>query len=162
LDRHARQKDEVELKLLAPAGTLDQLRTASVVVRHAHNAGIAPRLESVYYDTQDRILFSRGFSLRVRRNGNRYVQILKCEPVDGQPFVRAEWETSVNGIVPDLTLLLMSTTGSPLTGLSSSVLVPIFMTKVRRRTQQLDLPGAVVEVAFDEGGGSKLVTVPRR
>ncbi len=31
------------------------------------------------------------------------------------------------------------------------MLAPIFMTKVRRRTQQLDLPGAVVEVAFDEG-----------
>ena len=144
-------KDEVELKLLAPAGTLDQLRAASVVVRHARNAGISRRLEAVYYDTRDRILFSHGFSLRVRRNGNRYVQTLKRDPVDGRPFVRAEWEASVNGIVPDLTLLPTSTIGTPLAGLSLSVLTPIFTTKVRRRTQQLDLPGAVVEVAFDEG-----------
>ena len=35
--------------------------------------------------------------------------------------------------------------------LAASALDPIFATKVHRRTQQLELNGAVVEVAFDEG-----------
>ena len=65
--------DEIELKLLAPAGVLDRLREAPVIVRHARNGGVARRLDAVYYDTPDRTLFRHGLSLRIRRSGNRYV-----------------------------------------------------------------------------------------
>jgi triphosphatase len=81
-------KDEVELKLLAPAGMLDQLREAPVITRRARNAGVARRLETVYFDTPDRILHSHGLSLRVRRSGKKYVQTLKRGPVHGRPFTR--------------------------------------------------------------------------
>ena len=57
----------------------------------------------------------------------------------------------VEGFAPDLALLPVSEIGAPLDGLAASMLDPIFVTKIRRRTQHLDLPGAVVEVAFDEG-----------
>jgi inorganic triphosphatase YgiF len=143
--------DEVELKLLAPAGALDQLREAPIVVRHARNGGVARRLEAVYYDTPDRTLFSHGLSLRVRRNGNRYVQTLKRAPAHGRPFVRGEWETSISGDTPDLASLPVSEIGSPLDSLAPDALHPIFVTKVRRRTQRLEFPEAIVEVAFDEG-----------
>ena len=89
------QSHEVELKLLAPAGALDRLREAPVIVRNARNGGVARRLDAVYYDTPDRTLFRHGLSLRVRRSGNRYIQTLKRAPVHGQPFVRGEWEASV-------------------------------------------------------------------
>src|SRR5690348_4101795 len=81
-------KDEIELKLLVPAGLLGKLREAPVLTRHARNAGVTRRLEAVYYDTPDRSLFSHGMSLRVRRHGNRYVQTLKRRPSPGQPFAR--------------------------------------------------------------------------
>jgi triphosphatase len=143
--------DEIELKLLAPAGVLDRLREAPVIVRHARNGGVARRLDAVYYDTPDRTLFRHGLSLRIRRSGNRYVQTLKRAPVHGQPFVRGEWEASMDGAAPDLALLPISEIGSPLDQIASDALDPIFETKVRRRTQRLEFFGAVVEVAYDQG-----------
>ena len=143
--------DEIELKLLAPAGVLDRLREAPVIVRHARNGGVARRLDAVYYDTPDRTLFRHGLSLRIRRSGNRYVQTIKRAPVHGQPFVRGEWEASVDGAAPDLALLPISEIGSPLDEIASDALDPIFETKVRRRTQRLEFLGAVVEVAYDQG-----------
>lgn len=144
-------KNEVELKLLAPPGALSQIREAPIIVRYARNAGVARRLEAVYYDTPDRALFSHGMSLRVRRNRNRYVQTLKRSPVHGQPFVRGEWEASVDTVAPDLELLPITAIGAPVDRLSPNALAPIFVTKVRRRTTRLDLGDTVVEIAFDEG-----------
>ncbi len=143
--------DEVELKLLAPAGALDQVREASVIARHARNGGVVRRIESVYFDTPDRTLFSHGMSLRIRRSGGGYVQTLKRAPVNGHPFVRGEWETSVDGPMPNLASLPVSEIGDPLDKVPAGALDPIFATKVRRRTQRLELARAVVEVAFDEG-----------
>lgn len=143
--------DEIELKLLAPAGVLDWLREAPVIVRHARNGGVARRLDTVYYDTPDRTLFRHGLSLRIRRSGNRYVQTVKRAPAHGQPFVRGEWESSMDGAAPDLALLPISEIGSPLDQIASDALDPIFETKVRRQTQRLEFLGAVVEVAYDQG-----------
>ena len=142
---------EAELKLLAPAGTLERLRESQTIARYARDAGSARQLEAVYYDTPERTLFSSGLSLRVRRSGDGFIQTLKRGPVQGEPFVRAEWETEVAGAAPDLALLPADEIGDPLDGLGSRVVGPVFTTKVHRRTQQLDLPGAVVEVAFDDG-----------
>jgi triphosphatase len=142
---------EVELKLLAPAGILEQLRGASVFARHARNSGVVRRLEAIYYDTPDRILFGHGMSLRVRRSGRRYVQTLKRAPISGHPFIRGECETSVAGLAPDLASLPVPEIGAPLDKIAPDALDAIFATKVRRRTQRLELDGAVVEVTFDEG-----------
>src|SRR5262245_4029348 len=144
-------RPEVELKLLAPAGALELLQTAPVIARHARNGGITRRLEAVYYDTPDRSLFSHGLTLRVRRSGKRHLQTLKRGPIAGQPFVRGEWEAGIDDGTPDLALLPAAEIGAPLDRLAAGVLDPMFRTKVRRRTQVLELQGAVVEVAFDEG-----------
>ena len=144
-------KYEVELKLLAPAGTLDRLREAAVLAGRARNGSAAQQLDAIYYDTPDCSLYSHGLSLRVRGNGNGYVQTLKRGPSHGRPFVRREWETSVEGVTPDLALLPVSEIGAPLEGLAAGALNPVFATKIWRQTQRLDLPRAVVEVAFDEG-----------
>jgi triphosphatase len=143
--------EEVELKLLAPAGGLELVREAPVIARYACDRGVAHRLEAIYYDTPDRTLLRHGLSLRVRRNGRRYVQTLKRAPIHGQPFVRGEWETTVSSSVPNLTSLPVSEIGAPLDTLTLDALDPVFVTKVRRRVQRLELPGAVIEMALDEG-----------
>ncbi|MGA3401259.1 MAG: CHAD domain-containing protein [Acetobacteraceae bacterium] len=144
-------KVEVELKLLAPAGSLGQLREAPAIARYACNAGVTRRLDAVYYDTPDRALFNHGLSLRVRRSGKHYVQTLKRCPLHGQPFLRQEWEAVVNSAMPDLAALPAVEIGAPMEGLAPDTLEPIFTTKVRRRVQRLELPGALIEAAFDEG-----------
>jgi triphosphatase len=147
----SRAKEEIELKLLAPADVLDKLYEAPTIVRYGRSAGAARRLEATYYDTNDHALLSRGLSLRVRRDGKKYFQTLKRGPTDGQPFSRAEWECLLDGVGPDLTQLPVSEIGAPLDGMSPDALAPIFTTTVRRRTQRLDVRGTTVEVAFDEG-----------
>ncbi len=54
-------------------------------------------------------------------------------------------------MTPDLACLPVEAIGAPLAGLAPDALEPIFTTNVRRRTQHLQLPGAVIEIAFDEG-----------
>ncbi len=142
---------EFELKLLAPAGDFDRLREAPIITRYRGSAGVVRRLDATYYDTADRLLFRHGLSLRVRRDGRRYTQTLKRAPVHGQPFVRAEWESPAASRAPDLTLLPIAEIGAPFDALDAGQLNAVFVTKLRRRTLRLDLPGAVVEVAFDDG-----------
>ena len=142
---------EVELKLLAPPGSLAALRDAPAIVRYARNAGATRQLDASYYDTPDRALFNHGLSLRVRRSGKRHVQTLKRGPAHGKPFVRQEWEAVVSSMTPDLTCLPIAQIGAPLNGLAPDTLEAVFTTKVRRRVQHLELPDAVIEVAFYEG-----------
>ncbi|WP_198164028.1 CYTH and CHAD domain-containing protein [Bradyrhizobium jicamae] len=142
---------EIELKLLAPQGSLKKLRELPVILQYARNRGAFHRLETVYYDTPERLLFQHGMSLRVRRNGKHFIQTLKLLPNDGQPLMRRQWEAPVDGVSPDLTRLPADEVGDPITTLTDDALVPVFATKVRRHARQLDLPDASVEIVFDEG-----------
>ena len=145
------EQAEIELKLLAPQGTLEKLRELPVIVQHARNRGAFRRLETVYYDTPERLLFQHGISLRVRRSGKHFIQTLKLPADIGQPLARQQWEAPVDDITPDLARLPADEVGDPVTTLTNDVLVPVFATKVRRYARQLDLPDASVEIVFDEG-----------
>jgi hypothetical protein len=98
------EQAKVELKLLAPQGTLEKLREMPVILQHARNRGSFRRLETVYYDTPERLLFQRGMSLRVRRNGKHFLQTLKL-PTNGQPLARRQWEAPIDSANPDLAQL---------------------------------------------------------
>jgi triphosphatase len=145
------EQAEIELKLLAPQGALEQLRDMPVIVQHARNRGAFRRLETVYYDTPERLLFRHGMSLRVRRSGKHFIQTLKLLPNAGQPLTRRQWEAPVDNVTPDLARLPADEVGDPVTTLTNDALVPVFATRVRRHARQLDLPDASVEIAFDEG-----------
>ena len=139
---------QVELRLLAPQGTLKKLREAPVIVQHARNRGAFRRLETVYYDTPERLLFQHGMSLRVRRSGKQFIQTLRLQSNIRQ---RRQWEAPVEGDTPDLARFPADEVGDPLTTLTNDAMVPVFATKFRRHTRQLDLPDASVEIVFDEG-----------
>jgi len=145
------EQSEIELKLLAPQGALEQLREMPIIVQHARNRGAFRRLETVYYDTPERLLFQHGMSLRVRRSGKHFIQTLKLLPNIGRPLTRRQWEAPVDNVNPDLTRLPADEVGDPVTTLTNDALVPVFATRVRRHAWQLDLPDASVEIAFDEG-----------
>jgi triphosphatase len=145
------EQTEIELKLLAPHGILETLREMPVIVQHARNRGAFRRLETVYYDTPEQLLFQHGMSLRVRRSGKHFIQTLKLLPNIGQPLTRRQWETPVDAVTPDLARLPIAEIGDPLATLTNDALVPVFATKFRRYARQLDLPDASVEIAFDEG-----------
>jgi inorganic triphosphatase YgiF len=122
---------KIELKLLAPQGSLEKLREAPVIVQHARNRGAFHRLETVYYDTPERLLFQHGMSLRVRRSGKHFIQTLKLLPNSGQPLMRRQWEAPVDDVSPDLARLPTDEVGDPVTTLTNDALVPVFATKIR-------------------------------
>src|SRR6476646_9322957 len=107
------EQAEIELKLLAPQGALERLRELPVIVQHARNRGAFRRLETVYYDTPERLLFQHGMSLRVRRSGKHFIQTLKLLPNSGQPLTRRQWEAPVDGVTPDLARLPANEVGDP-------------------------------------------------
>jgi triphosphatase len=141
---------EVELKLLASPAAIERIRAATVIRQHARNRGVVRRLEAVYYDTPDRALSRLRSSLRVRRNGRRYVQTLKIDCAEQSPFARRQWETPVDTQVPDLRHV-PAKIDALLSNLDKDSLTPVFATKIRRHAQRLTFNGAEIEIAFDEG-----------
>ncbi|MFC5069284.1 CHAD domain-containing protein [Flaviflagellibacter deserti] len=140
---------EIELRLLASPDVLSQICNAPAVLERARNKGVVRRLVAIYYDTPDRLLMQGGLTLRVRRSGKRYVQTIKCAS-GSDPMVRAEWETHVATMAPDLSGLPREI-AAPFDQFGDDNLVPIFATRVRRHSQALELPDAKIEIAFDEG-----------
>jgi len=139
-----------QLTLLAPPGSLERLRQAPVITRHARNSGVVRRLDVTYFDTPEQALFGQGFSLRVQRSGARRVQRLSREPSrrngGGQ-----KWETPVEDVAPDLARLAAPDLVDILNSLDSSTLLPVFTRRVRCRMQRIQLPEAMVNIAFSEG-----------
>lgn len=138
------------LTLLAPPGSLERLRQAPVITRHACNNGVVRRLDVTYFDTPEQALFGLGFSLRVQRSGARRVQRLSREPSrrDGGG---QKWETPVEDVAPDLSRLAAPDLAEILDCLDGAALVPVFTRRVRCRMQRIQLPEAMVNVAFSEG-----------
>ncbi|ATU93344.1 hypothetical protein BLM14_18340 [Phyllobacterium zundukense] len=141
---------ETELKLLAPPGTLDQVRASPAFLQSARNKGTIRRLEATYYDTADRQLYDAGLSLRVRRSGKHFTQTIKRLAVNG-PLTREEWEAPVAALAPDLGALPTGEIDGIFNKIAVNQLTPIFVTRVRRHLITLDVPDGQIEVAFDVG-----------
>jgi inorganic triphosphatase YgiF len=141
----------MELRLLASREAFEKVRELPVITQYARNRGTFHRLESVYYDTPEQLLFRRGISLSVQRNGQHFVQTLELPLADGWPLERRQRNVPVDSIVPDLARLPANEIGRQITARSKNTLTPIFTMKVRRHLQRLDLPDAAVDLVFDEG-----------
>jgi triphosphatase len=141
---------EVELKLRAPPGSLDRIRTSPAILKDSRNKGTIRRLETTYYDTADHQLLGVGLSLRVRRSGKDLVQTIKRVSID-DPLTRHEWEMPVETLTPDLGALPVSEIDGIFDKIAVDELVPIFITKVRRHRVTVDVPEGQIEVAFDDG-----------
>ncbi|PSH54443.1 inorganic triphosphatase [Phyllobacterium brassicacearum] len=141
---------ETELKLLAPPGALDAVRSSPAVLQSARNKGTIRRLEATYYDTADHQLFGAGLSLRVRRSGKRFTQTIKRLSVKN-PLARDEWESPVEAPAPDLDALPTGEIDGIFSTIAANDLVPVFVTRVRRHAIALDVPDGQIEIAFDDG-----------
>lgn len=145
--------DEVELKLRVDPADLPRLRTLPLF--GAAGRGVTRRLESVYFDTPDLRLYRREVTLRVRRQGRRYVQTVKGPGRgDGLLQMRGEWEAPVASCVPDLDALPDPAAREQLGPLVPADLQPVFESSIRRTVRVVRDPDggdARVEVAIDHG-----------
>jgi inorganic triphosphatase YgiF len=140
---------ERELKLQADATALQRIRDWL----HSQSAKAHPaRLtESLYFDSPDCRLQKSGISLRIRSDAEHSVQTIKsAERRTAGLFERAEWETGVQGFLPDFAAAIS-------TGLKPfhehelrASLRPVFSVETHRAT--FDLPGnSGLKVVLDSG-----------
>ena len=146
---------EVELTLGGDPAALDRGWRAAVPGGGGERA---QRLRSTYFDTGDFRLRRRGFTLRIREDGERLVQTLKSErPGEaGAVLRRNEWSRPVEAPVPSLPVASDPAVRDAVGPLGSAELAPAFSTDVMRRTATVEVDAAdhgkaLVELALDSG-----------
>jgi len=139
---------ETELKFHVPAARLRELqkprfRGGRIGAPSEHD------LVSTYFDTAKHKLKRHGLTLRVRRDGNNYVQTVKS--ANGAQFGRSEWETEIKDSAPDLGKV----DDTPLEQFASKKLrrklKPVFEASVQRTTVPLRTRRSDIELVIDRG-----------
>jgi inorganic triphosphatase YgiF len=150
---------ETELKFQVPAEALPAIRTSM-----STSTSRAVTLRARYFDTPDRRLAAAGIALRLRLEGDRWVQAVKAPGVSA--MVRFEHEVDLGAHDADPqpdTALHAGTAMAPRLAAALAVgggpLQVVFETRVLRNLRLLRCAGALVEVAFDVG---ELVAGTRR
>lgn len=141
---------EIELKFtVSPeaAGSLLHLPP----LRRARDLG-ERCIDSRYFDTTGGRLQRDGIALRVRRQGDSFVQTAKMFDPSGHTAFRLEREDPVAGPQP-CAALLRQAAGSGYADIADGDLVPAFRTMINRRVLMLEDQGkgSRVEVAIDNG-----------
>jgi len=150
---------EIELKFAVPADRRAALEKA------LERAPVRiERMQAIYFDTADERLARRGVTLRLRKEGRRWVQTVKAATAKDS-FRRLEHNVSVTapsgGGPPALDLarhdaapageVLREALDYGSEGDASAGLSMRFRTDVRRMTRTIRVAGARVEIALDTG-----------
>jgi triphosphatase len=145
---------ETELKLAVDPDSAASLDLQPVVANHAVGAPRTRPLTNIYFDTPDMELQSKGVALRLRHQGERWLQTLKTAGrADVGLHRRGEWEVEVPGEALDLDRF----EDPELRGMFSDQalrerLRPLFGTDFQRTAWNLEFPdGSRVELARDHG-----------
>lgn len=143
---------EVELKLAVDPSDLPRIEGLAEL---GGGRGTRKRLESVYFDTEDRRLRARDVTLRVRRQGSHYVQTVKAgRERAGGLLSRGEWEIRVAGEGPDLARFGDGPARDHLGLLAAEELKPLFASHIDRDVRIVTGgagDGTAIEVAIDRG-----------
>jgi inorganic triphosphatase YgiF len=135
---------ELELKFALPLSLENRLEADAGSQRRE-------QLWSCYYDTPDGRLARARAAVRVRRQGDRWLQTVKAE--GAEPFERFEWERPVAGPAPELDALPPeSHPAGAVTRRSFGLWRPLFETDFERASRRIEpRPGLQVEIARDVG-----------
>lgn len=147
---------ETEIKLRARPETLEALRTHPLLRERIQGEWRSGPLYNQYYDTPARDLAAAKVALRLRRDGDQYIQTLKSR---GQSVAglseRNEWDWPLSQDNLDLSLLDDSCWPQALAELDRSLLQPVFTTDFNRTRVMIkwerEGEPVEVEVALDEG-----------
>ena len=149
LARRERMAHEVELKFDVEPGGVALIRAAPAL---AAAPSQDQRHDTVYFDTKDGALRRAGFSLRIRRSGDLYVQTVKRKRGSAAGlFVRQEWEADVAGFGLDRDAIRSPAMNKLLATIEPKALKPLIRTRFRRTSWLIDHKGSRIEVVLDEG-----------
>ena len=138
---------EVEIKLEVEPSALSRLAHIPLVqgcaARHTQEV-------SVYFDTDEQSVRNAGLTLRVRRIGDRHIQTIKST-ANGNLFERDEWESEIEGGVPDLRMARDTALGPLIRDRFGRRLRPVFETRVRRSVYPLVDDKRAIALTVDQG-----------
>ncbi|HLT98380.1 MAG TPA: CYTH and CHAD domain-containing protein [Burkholderiaceae bacterium] len=134
---------ERELKFYVPPRRRSGLR------QRLKKLGAAPiSLHARYYDTANQALARAGIALRLRREGEVWIQTIKLPGPD--ELSRIEWNHPRPEAVLDLSVYEGTHINALLTELADR-LVCRYITHVQRLKKEVPTPTGIVELAYDEG-----------
>jgi len=134
---------ERELKFHVPA------RQRAGLKARLRKLGAEPiELHASYYDTEDQVLARAGIALRVRREGDVWVQTIKTPGPD--ELSRIEWNHPRSEPTLDLTVYADTHIG-PLIAKVGKRLHCRYLTQVTRLKQVVPTGSGMAELAYDEG-----------
>lgn len=139
---------ETEIKLLLHPRDLSRLRRAGRLKGVASAPAKTRHLLATYFDTVDFKLREAGLTLRVRKEGRRFVQCVKAEDDLGGAFTRKEWEVFLPRPEPNPKAIEKMVGAKALTNLSAEDLIPVFKSRIRRVHRELT-PAAGNRIALD-------------
>ncbi|MFD1556864.1 CYTH domain-containing protein [Paraburkholderia silviterrae] len=144
---------EREIKLALPR---DQVQAAlRLFEARAGAPGRAVRLENIYFDTPSLTLARAKSALRLRRAPEGWLQTFKTVGVAQSGLhERHEWEMPVAGASLEIERLVQACDESGVsTALTqaAAALIPLFRTDFTRTLWTLEVDGAQVEAAVDQG-----------
>lgn len=143
---------EIEIKLSVEPEHARRLW--GILAQHHHRKPASRRLFSAYYDTPDCRLQSGGVVLRLRREGNRWIQTVKSAGIAaGGLHRRAEHETEVPAQLPSFPAMIEAGFGKLVADKQTREALQVAFTTEFRRSSTLIRPraGTIVEVSLDRG-----------
>jgi triphosphatase len=144
---------EREIKLALPRDQVDA--ALRLFETRAGKPGRAIRLENIYFDTPALALARAKSALRLRRAPEGWLQTFKTVGVTQNGLhARHEWEMPVAGEALEIDRLLHECDEAGVsTALSDAAanLIPLFRTDFTRTLWTLEVDGAQVEAAVDQG-----------
>jgi inorganic triphosphatase YgiF len=149
-----RAPKEIELKLEIPDSALARVARTSPLRKRRPAA--KRTLISVYYDTAKQKLRKRGLTLRVRRDGRRYLQTIKAEGAASSALMdRFELEQAIKGPRPNLGPLRNGKIGKHLDKhlgkKALAQLTPKFETRIKRVEYRIRKGDSTIALAIDSG-----------
>jgi inorganic triphosphatase YgiF len=139
----AKAAREIELKFALPIAKVGDITAAFPELAEAR-----PKLLlATYYDTPKWVLRRAAIALRVRCQGDVFIQTLKDSGDGG--IRRGEWEARVPG--PDLDLAVLRGTPAARFLAKASHLAPVFTVEARRRCVEVAEGESRIELSLDEG-----------
>lgn len=140
---------EYELKFRATAQILQEIDRAT------EGKTIVYHMQTTYYDTPDKALSQKFYTLRCRQENDTAICTLKA-PANG--YGRGEWELECDDIHKAIIELCKLGEPQNLQALTAGGVIPICGAKFKRIAKTIQLENCTVELALDQGiltGGGK-------
>ena len=145
--------NEIELRFQIPESQWPAVRRW--VAGDARSTTAQERLQASYFDTVDRDLAHAGFALRLRREGEVWVQTLKGAAPDGMTRLEHNVPLGVDEPTLDVSRHADHPAGQALqqllAELPENALQPLFRTDIQRLTRSMRTKYGTVELALDHG-----------